>query len=252
MWQFKMMIAVLLVNSVQALRAGPPFLTDDPEPVEYQHWEFYLASMVNDDASGWLGTSPHIEINYGAIPDLQLHLITPVEFSAPPHQPAQVGYGDTELGIKYRFVHETDMLPQIGVFPLIEVPTGSENRGLGSGHTDAFLPVWMQKSFGKWTTYGGGGYWINPGADNRNWWFAGGMLQRQITCNLALGMEIFHETAQTRDGSSNTGIDVGCILDFSEQYHILFSIGRSVQGPTDYVGYLGFQLTFGPENPEKK
>ena len=22
--------------------AGPPFLTDDPEPVDYQHWEFYV------------------------------------------------------------------------------------------------------------------------------------------------------------------------------------------------------------------
>src|ERR1019366_8989957 len=29
----------------QEAPAGPPFLTDDPEPVEYQHWEFYLASQ---------------------------------------------------------------------------------------------------------------------------------------------------------------------------------------------------------------
>jgi hypothetical protein len=24
--------------------AGPPFVTDDPVPVDYQHWEVYLAS----------------------------------------------------------------------------------------------------------------------------------------------------------------------------------------------------------------
>ena len=25
--------------------AGPPFLTDDPEPVELKHWEFYAAAQ---------------------------------------------------------------------------------------------------------------------------------------------------------------------------------------------------------------
>jgi len=37
----------------------------------------------------------------------------------------------------------------------------------------AFLPVWMQKDVGDWTVYGGGGYWINPGAGQKNWWFTG-------------------------------------------------------------------------------
>ena len=27
--------------------AGPPFLTDDPEPVEFKHWEAYLFSTVD-------------------------------------------------------------------------------------------------------------------------------------------------------------------------------------------------------------
>ena len=27
--------------------AGPPFLTDDPEPVPFKHWEFYLFSTVD-------------------------------------------------------------------------------------------------------------------------------------------------------------------------------------------------------------
>ena len=25
--------------------AGPPFVTDDPEPVEYRHWEIYLVLL---------------------------------------------------------------------------------------------------------------------------------------------------------------------------------------------------------------
>ena len=34
-------VGLNLILTVQTF-AGPPFLTDDPEPVDYQHWEFYL------------------------------------------------------------------------------------------------------------------------------------------------------------------------------------------------------------------
>ncbi|AJP48329.1 hypothetical protein PG1C_07360 [Rugosibacter aromaticivorans] len=65
---------VLLFTSCFAV-AGPPFLTDDPEPVEYRHHEFYIASQQTKTADGTAGTLPHIEYNYGAAPDLQLHVI---------------------------------------------------------------------------------------------------------------------------------------------------------------------------------
>ena len=32
--------------------AGPPFLTDDPEPVEYEHWEIYVASISQEEHGG--------------------------------------------------------------------------------------------------------------------------------------------------------------------------------------------------------
>jgi len=40
---------------------------DDPEPVEYQHWEFYLASLDFKTAGDWSGTAPHVEVNYGVV-----------------------------------------------------------------------------------------------------------------------------------------------------------------------------------------
>jgi hypothetical protein len=153
-------IATLLVSATAAYVswAGPPYTTDDPETVEYQHWEVYLASQAEHDKDGWSGTSPHLEVNYGAFPNLQLHLIAPVSFNALSHESSHFGYGDTELGVKYRFFEETDELPQIGTFPVIELPSGNRKLGLGTGHTQVFLPIWLQKSFGPWTTYGG--WWI--------------------------------------------------------------------------------------------
>jgi hypothetical protein len=38
-------VAVCLWLGVQPTVGGPPFVIDDPEPVEFRHWEVYLASQ---------------------------------------------------------------------------------------------------------------------------------------------------------------------------------------------------------------
>ena len=232
--------------------AGPPYITDDPEPVEYRHWEVYIASLMNHSDGLWNGTAPHVEVNYGAITNLQLHVIAPLEISAPTDGTTYYGYGDTELGIKYRFIEEKKYIPQVGVFPLLEVPTGDEKKGLGTGHLQAFLPVWLQKSWGKWTTYGGGGYWIHPGHGNRDWWYAGALLQRQVLSNLAVGGELYRETAQTTDSRPGTLFNLGAVYDLSDNHHLMFSAGHSLQGPSAFQFYLAFQFTFGPEEKGKE
>ena len=75
----------LLLAEPVGLLAGPPFITDDPEPVEYQHWEWYLASQSFKTPDGWSGTAPHLEVNYGAISNVQLHLIAPLAYDSPAH-----------------------------------------------------------------------------------------------------------------------------------------------------------------------
>jgi len=232
---------------------GPPFVTDDPEPVEYRHWEVYLATQYDHAPDGASGTLPQVEVNYGAFPELQLHVILPDAFDAPAGGPRHFGYGDTEAGAKYRFVRETDGLPQIGVFPLVELPTGRASLGLSSGHTQIFLPVWLQKTFGAWTTYGGTGYWINPGVGNRNWWLTGWVLQREVRHGLTLGAEIFHETPLLRGAGPDTKINAGLVWDLDDTRHILVSGGPTIQGPHGCQAYLALQFTFGPEEkPARK
>ena len=101
----------LLAFSTLGLRAGPPFVTDDPEPVDYQHWEFYIASQHTQTADGWSGTAPHFELNYGVITNVQLHLIAPLAYDAPKNGAAHYGYGNTELGVKFRFIQESSLAP---------------------------------------------------------------------------------------------------------------------------------------------
>lgn len=239
-------LALLLNLLARPVLAGPPFVTDDPEPVELHHWEVYIASIDAHDRDGTTGTAPHVEVNYGAVPNVQVHLIAPLAYNHPSGGSTTFGYGDTELGVKYRFLQENRSRPQVGIFPLLEVPTGSSSRGLGSGHLLMFLPVWIQKSWGPWTTYGGGGYWRNPGAGNKDYWLTGWELQRDLSKFLTLGGEIYHTTPSEEGGESSTIINLGGFYNFDEGHHLLFSAGTGIHGPNLFSGYLAYQWTFGP------
>ncbi len=222
--------------------AGPPFKTDDPQPVDFHHWEFYLASEQSFTRQQTDATLPHIEVNFGAFQNVQLHVVAPMGFVRSGDGKAY-GYSDTELGVKYRFLDESDNAPQIGMFPLLELPTGNSSKQLGAGSAQAYLPIWIQKSWGDFTTYGGAGYWINPGTGNKNWVFAGWEAQYDLSSTVTLGGEIFYHTADTNGGRPGTGFDLGGIINLSENNHILLSLGRTFEGENVVSGYLGFQYT---------
>ena len=110
----KTILLVVLLNLLLAARllAGPPFLTDDPEPVDYQHWEAYIfANGDHTSGGGYVINGPALEMNYGVLPDTQLHLIVPMTSVGGNDTPGATGLGDTEVGVKYRFVHETNGWP---------------------------------------------------------------------------------------------------------------------------------------------
>ena len=242
------LLAGICLAGALRLSAGPPFLTDDPEPVDYRHWEFYIASIEAKMDGDWAGTTPHFELNYGVVPNVQLHLIAPLAYDVPPDDKSHYGYGDTELGAKIRFLQETNWLPEAAIFPLFELPTGNASDNLGNGHMQVFLPVWLQKDWGKWTVYGGGGYGINSLSGSGNWGFAGAVLQKQVLSNVAIGAEIYHQTELATDfPNKGTAFNIGTVIDFTEHQHLLFSAGRSLDGPPDFQLYIAYQFTLGPE-----
>jgi hypothetical protein len=222
-------------------QAGPPFQTDDPEPVPWRHYEAYLFGTT-DHGSGTVSTIPAVEFNIGAAPNLQLHMIIPGTYVSPG---AAYGVGDVEVGAKYRFVQESKYRPQVGVFPLLELPTGNSRRGLGNGQLWARLPLWVQKSSGPWTTYGGAGYQINHASGMKDSFFAGWLVQRQISKRLVLGTEIYHQEAQSIGARQTTYVDGGGYYNFRVNLSLLFMVGHTVSGERHTVGYLGLYYTWG-------
>lgn len=237
-----------------AALAGPPFLTDDPEPADYQHWEINNAITGAHSSGESSGGMPSIDINYGALPNVQVHINLSMSYDQLSGQGFYYGFGDTELGLKYRFLNpgKDDWWPQVAIYPLFEIPTGNASLGLGAtGQAREFLPIWIQKDFGDWTSYGGGGYWHNPGMENRDYWFSGIVLERKITDAITFGGELFHQTSETVMDTPydkpTTGFNLGGTYDLTEKYHLLFSAGRGLQNAIDadtLTYYLALQLTY--------
>jgi len=241
-------LAVLMTASTTAL-AGPPFQTDDPEPIDFRNYEFYTfassdGTPVETDTEG-----PAIEFNWGALPNVHLHIIVPAAAIFPAQGPRAFGVGDIELGIKLRFVQESKHRPMFGTFTMFEMASGSAARGLGVGKTWYKLPLWAQKSFGPWTTYGGAGVTVFRVPGYRNYPFAGWLVQRDLGKKLTLGTEVFYHgpegplTPQTR---RSTLLDIGGYYKFRDPgFQLLFCYGHSAIGQTENYAYLGLYWTWG-------
>jgi len=217
--------------------AGPPFLTDDPEPTEMGHWEIYAPSAdVGGKGSDYEG-SFGAELNYGAAPNVQITVGLPAAFV---HEAgsAHFGRGDVELSVKYRFYHDEEAGFSIAVFPGLSLPTAS--GGLGNSRVTALLPIWGQKDIGSWSVFGGGGYAINPGFENRNYWTGGVALAREIKGSLVVGIEIDRQSADTVDGRPATSLGLGSIVELIPQLRLLASAGPTFVGGRGAPGFHAF------------
>ncbi len=71
------------------------------------------------------------------------------------------------------------------------------------------------------------------------------MLQKQVLTNVLIGAEVYHQTAlQTDFPNTGTAFNVGTVIDFSDAHHLLFSVGRSLDGPVNFQCYIAYQFTF--------
>jgi hypothetical protein len=246
-----LLVAIFLVLSMSAAKAGPPFLTDDPAPIDYKHCEFYVFSTWDKGSATTSTIGPAIEYNCGPAPNVHLHIVVPYQWNSMAGGPSTSGLGDIELGVKFRFVQETAGRPQIGIFPMAELATGNATQNLGNGRTWYKLPLWIQKSYGPWTTYGGGGYALNAAPGAQNYPFAGWLVQRDLSRALTLGGEIFTQGPSAIGGRHATFYTVGGYLKPTDSFNVLFDVGHTISGESHAVGYVGLYWTWGPaEKPE--
>lgn len=228
----------------RATSAGPPYVTDDPQPTGYRQFEVYAFTAGTNADDGTTGVAG-VDFNYGAVKNLQLTVVVPFEYDNPATGASATGLGNVEMAAKYRFLHQERNRVDLSVFPRIFLPSGS--RDVGAPHTSFLLPLWLGKDWDAWSTFGGGGCVLNRGGDSRDFCLAGWAVTRQVRQDLQIGAEIYHQTADTQAGRPTTGLGAGFHYDLSENYHLIGSVGPGVQnaGATNRMSwYLAMLFTY--------
>jgi len=251
-------------GSASLYAQGPPYQTDDPVPVDYQHYEFYIFGSADGTPVEMDSTGPAFEFNWGALPRLQVHGILPWGSANPSSNPAYLPAGsgpsafgliDMELGAKVAFIKESPRFPQVGTFPMIEIPSGNYKSGLGVGKVYYKMPLWLQKNKGKWLFDGGVGYEVVPQTAYRNFTYTGWLVKRQLNERLELGAEVF---AHGKEGIAAPQTKASTLIDLGGYYHFkkhpgeqfLFCYGHSIAGQSENYAYVGMYWTWGKGGPQ--
>jgi hypothetical protein len=232
-------IGFLLVTG--SSQAGPPFVTDDPEPPPPGGWEINVPFILERTPGKTEMDAPLFDLNYG-LPDIQLKLEIPIEVVHEDSNGTLADAGDLLLGVKWRFLNIEKSQLQLGIYPQLLIPTGNQARGLGEGRVAFVLPLVAQKSWGKWTLYGNVGYWWRTAAETRNYFYAGAVLERDINERLTLGVELFGNSPKDRGGRSDFAFNIGGTWRLSTHLNLLFAGGRDIVGDTTAMAYVGLQV----------
>jgi hypothetical protein len=214
-----------------------------------QHFSITIAGQYTTRKGETAGAAPSLDIGYTVTPDLYLHFYQPYAFDRVNGGKTNFGLGDTEIGVRYRFIEPDDngWRPGVVFYPLVDFPTGDVNHNLGTGSTHFFLPLWAGKQVGLYTVYGGGGYWYNRGHGYKDWFYFDAGTQRRMSDDLRLGFDVFHATSSRTGLKETTGFSVGGAYDVTTNHHLLFSAGRGLQNVDEtnrFSAYLAYQITF--------
>lgn len=234
--------ALALAGVAAPAIAGPPYLTDDPVPTDTGHWEIY-AFTAGEGHRSTIDEDAGLDLNFGPIQDVQLTATLPLSFSHTPVEGWRGGTGDVEFGIKYRFVHEEKAGFSAAIFPRVILPTASH----APGEKPRFLlPLWVGKDFkGGTSLFGGGGYEINPGAGNRDFWQAAIAVTQDLGKAVSLGAEIIRQGPDSVGGSDQTRAGVGSIIKLTEHDNLLLSGGPTwADHRAGYHFYAALGLNF--------
>ncbi|HEX5181560.1 MAG TPA: hypothetical protein VFW19_00270 [Allosphingosinicella sp.] len=238
----KPVAATLLLLIPATAWAGPPYDTDDPEPTDLHHWEIY-AFAAGDRIGGTTEGQTGIDLNYGGLPGVQLTTTLPLDYEA--GAGTRIARGDIEVGVKYRFLHREKEGFSVAIFPRLIVPTAG--KGFGTGRVQALLPVWAQKDMGPWSIFGGGGYTINPGPGNRDFWLGGLAVTRDVSRRLSLGAEMTRQGSDSVSAGGTTTLGAGGIWKLKAPFSILASAGPEWEDGRHSAGlhaYVALGLNF--------
>lgn len=218
-----------------AQEGGPPMLTDDARVADFKEWELNTSFLISVTKDFEIAT-PHVDLNYGLLPNLQLKLEAPLwlQFSG---DETKTEIGDVIAGVKYRFMDEEKSFVSMATFPQYTV----------YGEKGFLLPVFIEKTFGKYLTGIGVGHFF--GEENIDRTEIGALVGYKHNSKLDVMLEFFYIKNHFGNHNSNGFINMGFRQDLSDHFVILASFGTQVVTPAGmererFISFIGLRSLF--------
>lgn len=242
-----MVVAIILICSAQSLAQSPPLLTDDPGTPGDGRWEVNIVTSFERMRGHRSFEAPLFDINYGIGNNLQLKVEVPWLVQHAPGEKSQSGLGNTEVGVKWRFLDAEKHGIDMSVYPQIEFnnPTNSVERGLVEPGTRFLLPVQVSRKVGPVEMTGELGYSFTRHGSNETTY--GLAVARGVSRRVELLAEV-SGTSANHFHENQLVFNIGSIVQINKKANLVSAVGRSIynvagDGPS-YSATLGVQFNF--------
>lgn len=256
-------LALLFFLSVPAA-SQQPFVTDDADVTPKGRFHFEFSNefdwLQRESLPSLKQNTADIELDYGLFERLEIGIAAPflTIINQAGTTPRRVtGIGDLNISLKYNFLSEREnsRRPALAIAFNLELPTGDQNRQLGSGLADFYLNGILQRSVTSTTKlrFNGGVLFSGNettgalGIKSRGTVLTGGFsLVRQFSPKLQLGFEL--TGAMSKDfelGKRQLQTLIGGNYQVSQNVSFDFAVLGGKYAASPRVGVqLGFSVDF--------
>jgi len=161
---------------------------------------------------------------------------------------SESGVGDTSLDLSYRFLDETETLPEMSVHGGIKIPTADEDKGLGTGEMDYRFGVELVKELGGWSAELGMDYNILGDPDDYdldNYVSAYGELSTEFLPRLTTIFKLAGAQAASEESDAELSAGLECDYDFDRAGTVYAGMDAGLSdGSPDFALYVGYSFSF--------
>lgn len=234
--------------------AAHPLITDDTGTVGKGKFEFELGGeYAHEDEDGVKEDSTTVVpvLAYGIRDNMDIEFCVPYQYirtKGGGETTTEDGVSDVEIDLKWRFYKKDGL--SFALRPLISLPTGDEDKGLGAGRIGGSLLLFVTREVKPWAFHLNLGYRRNENKldedEREDIWHGSLASEVEVARDLKLVVDIGVET--NTDESSDTHpafILGGVIYSLSEDLDVDFGVkGGLNKTEADYSILAGITMRF--------
>jgi hypothetical protein len=239
-------VAWLLAAVALPARAGPPFLTGDPDPADAGHWEISVGATTERRPDERAYRVPAFELNYGLGAGLEVSFESAWLRVSADGAPTRSGVDNSVIGLKWRILEEEKDGVSLALKPEWEFHNArSARKGLVEDENAILLDLRIQKGVGP-VQLGMAVARVHP-SKSENGWEYGVFVKHESEAGHTLGVELNGAGSKTFSPRELI-VNLAAQLKMTESGKLLVGLGREVRNrdepKVDLRAYLGWQLAF--------